>query len=139
MLIFEILDIKDWKQSKHIGISGYTTSRNTFGVFDVYLKRGSASGVVCNSQEHFLRSSLCCLLQSNSLSPECVRVKILSASDQRVVCILAATIAATEQCPSILKLFESALRFLTGTMIITFLFMDNRIKFNFQWNFQVEK
>ena len=96
MLILEILDTKDWKQSKHIGISGYTTSRNTFGVFEVYLKKGSASGVLCNSQEHFLRSSLCCLLQSNSITSECVRVKILSASDQRAVCILAATIAATK-------------------------------------------
>ena len=108
-------------------------------MFDVYLKRGRAIGVVCNSQEHFLRFSLCCLLQSNSISSECVRVKILSASDQRAVCILAATIAATEHCPSILKLFASALRFLTGTMIITSLIMDNKIKFNFQWNFQVEK
>ena len=44
----------------------------------------------------FLRFSLCCLLKSNSISTECVRVKILSASDQRAVCILAATIAATE-------------------------------------------
>ena len=34
--------------------------------------------------------------QSNSISSECVRFKILSASDQRVVCILAATIAAME-------------------------------------------
>ena len=65
-------------------------------MFNLYLKRGSASGVLCNSQEHFLRFSLCCLLQSESISFECVRVKILSASDQRVVCILAATIAATE-------------------------------------------
>ena len=83
--------------------------------------------------------SLFCLLQSNSINSECVRVKILSASDQRVVCILAATIAATEHCPYILKLFAWGLCFLIGNMIITSLIMDNTIKFNFQWNFQVEK